>query len=466
MVFNSLEFLIFFPIVTVIFYLLPHKFRWIHLLISSCVFYMFFVPEYILILAITIVIDYYAGIWIEKTEGKKKKIYLFISIISTCLVLFFFKYYDFFNQSIASIFSYYGINYQARDLGLILPIGLSFHTFQSLSYVIEVYRGKQKAEKNFGIYSLYVMFYPQLVTGPIERPGNLLPQFREEKVFKYENIAKGLRLILFGLFIKMVVADNLAVYVNTIYDSPLAYNSGSIVMGLFFYSIQIYCDFFGYSTIAVGCALTIGFKIMNNFRNPFFAKNISEFWQKWHISLSTWFRDYIYFPLGGSKKGKFFWIRNIFIIFILSGIWHGTNWNYVLFGIAHAIFYILEKYWTDYFPLKFKNQFSRILRTVKTFLLVTLIFSIFRAQNLDQLSSIFTALFSNLDVTNFLEFDFMFLIFIGLFVIFEFLLKDSRFDLWCEKRNILTRWITYSILLFFILVFSSVENFQFVYFQF
>jgi alginate O-acetyltransferase complex protein AlgI len=184
MVFNSLEFLIFFPIVTVIFYLLPHKFRSIHLLISSCVFYMFFVPEYILILAITIIIDYYAGIWIEKREGKKKKIYLIISVISTCLVLFFFKYYDFFNKSIADVFSYFGLTYQTKDLGLILPIGLSFHTFQSLSYVIEVYRGNQKAEKNFGIYSLYVMFYPQLVTGPIERPGNLLPQFREKKLFK------------------------------------------------------------------------------------------------------------------------------------------------------------------------------------------------------------------------------------------------------------------------------------------
>ena len=466
MVFNSLEFLIYFPIVTVIFYLLPHRFRWIHLLIASCVFYMFFVPEYILILALTIIIDYYAGIWIEKREGKKKKIYLVFSIVSTCLVLFFFKYYDFFNQSISEVFAYFGVSYKVKDLGLILPIGLSFHTFQSLSYVIEVYRGNQKAEKNFGIYSLYVMFYPQLVTGPIERPGNLLPQFREKKIFSYENISNGLRLILFGLFIKMVIADNLAVYVNAIYESPLAYNSGNIALGIFFYSIQIYCDFFGYSTIAVGCALTIGFKLMDNFRHPFFAKNISEFWQKWHISLSTWFRDYIYFPLGGSLRGKFFWMRNIFIIFILSGIWHGTNWNYVIFGILHAVFYILEKYWTDFFPLKFKSQFIDVLRVIKTFFLVTLLFSIFRAQNLNQLFSIYEGLFTNFQVNNYVEFDYLFLVFLVIFIFFEFLLKNSRFDKWCERRNAYIRWGIYSILLFFILVFASVENFQFVYFQF
>jgi alginate O-acetyltransferase complex protein AlgI len=427
---------------------------------------MFFIPEYILILVITIVIDYYAGIWIEKREGKKKKIYLIISVISTCLVLFFFKYYDFFNHSIADVFAYFGLNYEVKDLGLILPIGLSFHTFQSLSYVIEVYRGKQKAEKNFGIYSLYVMFYPQLVTGPIERPGSLLPQFREEKFFKYENIAKGLRLILFGLFLKMVVADNLSVYVNAIYDSPSEFNSGNIVMGMFFYCIQIYCDFFGYSTIAVGCALSIGFKLMDNFKYPFFAKNISEFWQKWHISLTTWFRDYIYFPLGGSLKGKVFWIRNIFIIFILSGIWHGTNWNYVLFGIAHAFFYICEKYWSDYFPIKIKNQFIDVLRTLKTFLLVTLFFSIFRAQNLDQLISLYEGLLNNFQLHNYLEFDKLFILFIAIFILFEFLLKKSRFDIWCENINVYFRWGIYSVLLFLILVFSSVENFQFVYFQF
>ena len=302
MLFNSIEYVIFLPIVVMLFYLLPQRYRWMMLLVASCTFYMWFVPAYILILLGTIIIDYTAGILMEKyaDNQKLKRRWFKISIISTCLVLFVFKYLGFVNDNIVALCQSLNLNVNTT-VDLILPIGLSFHTFQSMSYVIEVYRGNQKAERNFGIYSLYVMFFPQLVTGPIERPGNLLRQLHEEKKFDYDNISKGFRLIIFGLFIKMVVADNVGAYVDMIYANPSKYSSWDILIGMFFYSFQIYGDFFGYSTIALGSAKLMGFSISDNFNTPYLSKSIAEFWRRWHISLSTWFRDYIYFPLGGSR---------------------------------------------------------------------------------------------------------------------------------------------------------------------
>ena len=344
MLFNSIEYVIFLPIVVILFYLLPHKYRWVMLLAASCTFYMWFVPKYILILLITIIIDYFAGILMEKyaDNHKLKKRFLVISIVSTCLVLFIFKYLGFVNDNLVALCQSLGLNVNTT-INLILPIGLSFHTFQSMSYVIEVYRGNQKAERNFGIYSLYVMFFPQLVTGPIERPGNLLRQLREEKRFSYENISKGLRLIIFGLFIKMVVADNIGYYVDLIYENPNKYNSWDIILGMFFYSFQIYGDFFGYSTIALGSAKLIGYDITNNFNTPYLAKSIADFWHRWHISLSTWFRDYVYFPLGGSRVKFSRWAFNIMVVFVISGIWHGAAWNFLIWGAAHGLLHILEK---------------------------------------------------------------------------------------------------------------------------
>ena len=258
MLFNSLEFMLFFPIVTTLYFIIPHKYRWAMLLGASCIFYMAFIPAYILILAVTICIDYAAGIMIDKTDGKRKKIFLLISIISTCLVLFIFKYYNFFNNSFASIASFFHLKYPVQALNIILPIGLSFHTFQSLSYVIEVYRGLQKSEKHFGIYALYVMFYPQLVAGPIERPQNLLHQFREKHYFDYQRVVEGLKLMVWGLFKKAVIADRLAVVVNQVYGSPAEYNGIALIIATVFFAFQIFCDFSGYSDIAIGAAKVMG----------------------------------------------------------------------------------------------------------------------------------------------------------------------------------------------------------------
>ena len=353
MVFNSIEFLIFLPIVVLLFYVLPQKLRWLMLLVASCTFYMWFVPKYILILLVTIVIDFSAGVLMEKytDRPKLKKTFLVVSIVSTLLVLMIFKYLNFLTENLSMLCAQIGME-RRWVTNIILPIGLSFHTFQSMSYVIEVYRGHQRAERHFGYYSLYVMFFPQLVTGPIERPGNLLRQLHEKKQFQYENISKGMRLIIYGFFIKMVVADNLGSYVDEVYADPTSYNSWSVMLAMAFYCFQIYGDFFGYSTIALGAAKLMGFDISDNFRTPYMAKSIAEYWQRWHISLSTWFRDYVYIPMGGSRVRFGKWALNIMVVFVLSGIWHGANWTYLLWGFSHGLLHIVEKALRKSMPLR------------------------------------------------------------------------------------------------------------------
>ena len=471
MLFNSIPFLIFFPIVTALFYLLPHKYRWIHLLAASCFFYMFFVPQYILILLITIVIDYAAGIYLEKTEGKRRKLFLVVSVVSTCLVLVIFKYLNFFNQNMISLSHYLGFYYPDRFINIILPIGLSFHTFQSLSYVIEVYRGNQKAEKHFGVYSLYVMFYPQLVTGPIERPQNLLRQLREKKIFQLSNVIRGLRLVLFGLFVKMVIADNLAVFVDQVYENPAIYNSYSLLTALLFYSFQIYCDFFGYSTIALGCALTMGYSITDNFKTPYLSKNITEFWHRWHISLSTWFRDYVYFPMGGNRVKMPRWILNIAVVFVLSGFWHGANWTFIFWGGSYALIYLIEHAFRKNVKLDFSKNLilSKILHGVaimKNFVLVTLIWVFFRAVNLSQIKQFYASIYHNFHVKDDFVVGRKIWLFLAFFVVMDVILRKSRFDTWCSNRSFVVRWLIYAVMLFLIIAFSSVESFPFIYFQF
>lgn len=472
MLFNSIEYVIFLPIVLVLFYILPHKLRWVMLLIASCTFYMWFIPKYILILLITIIIDYFAGILIEKynDNNKLKKRLLITSVVSTCLVLFIFKYLGFVNDNIVALCQALGLNVNTT-INLILPIGLSFHTFQSLSYVIEVYRGNQKAEHNFGIYSLYVMFFPQLVTGPIERPGNLLRQLHEEKKFDYDNISKGFRLIIFGLFIKMVVADNLGYYVDLIYEDPSIYNSWDIILAMIFYSFQIYGDFFGYSTIALGSAKLIGFDITDNFNTPYLSKSIAEFWHRWHISLSTWFRDYVYFPLGGSRVKFSRWAFNILVVFMLSGIWHGAAWNFLFWGFAHGLLQIIEKIILNHIPKKeHKGKIGSVLidafKIAKTFTLVTLFWSLFRATSFANISDLFTSLFNNFGVGEHLHVDINIWLYLGLFILLDVFIFNTRFDNWCGKLPAVVRWFIYFVLIFMIITCSSVNNFPFIYFQF
>jgi alginate O-acetyltransferase complex protein AlgI len=319
MLFNSLQFLLFFAIITLLYFEIPHRSRWLLLLIASCYFYMVFVPMYLLILAFIIVIDYGAGLFIENQSNiHYKKIFLFVSLFINIGTLVLFKYYNFFNQNLTDLLQIFKLHNTLPFLKIALPIGLSFHTFQAMSYTIEVYRGQQKAEKHFGIYALYVMFYPQLVAGPIERPQNILHQFREKHFVDWERIKSGLAMMLQGFIKKVVIADRLAMVVDAAYADPHATNGLSLAIATIFYAFQIYCDFSGYSDIGIGAARVMGFRLMTNFNAPYLANSVTEFWQRWHISLSSWFRDYVYIPLGGNRVGIKRWIFNICIVFIIS----------------------------------------------------------------------------------------------------------------------------------------------------
>ena len=403
MLFNSSEFVLFYIIVTALYFILAHKYRWGLLLAASCYFYMFFKPEYILILFFTIVIDYFAGISIENAKSaKQRKNYLILSLIANIGVLAVFKYYNFINDNITGLAGAFGIENHIPYLSILLPIGLSFHTFQAMSYTIEVYRGNFKAEKHFGIYSLYVMFYPQLVAGPIERPQNVLHQFHEKHTFSKQNFVDGFMLIAYGMFKKVVISDRLSVYVNSVYGNIDNASSLSILIAMVFFSIQIYCDFSGYSDIALGTAKTMGYDLMVNFRRPYTAKSISDFWSRWHISLSTWFRDYLYIPLGGNRVSKAKWLFNIAVVFMVSGIWHGANWTFIIWGALHALFnvgQIVAKPSLDGFTkatgiVKFPSFIKNTFNIGLTFSVVTLAWVFFRAESLNHAAEIFQRLFA------------------------------------------------------------------------
>ena len=400
MLFNSFDFIIFFVIVTSLYFILPHRFRWALMLVASCFFYMTFIPAYLLILFLLIIIDYSCAILMEPKKGRVRKAYLIFSIISTVCVLFLFKYFNFFNENLAGIAGIMGWNYSIEALSIILPIGLSFHTFQSLSYVIEVYRGKQSPERHFGIYSLYVMFYPQLVAGPIERPQNLLHQFYEHHAFDYGRVADGLRLMFWGLFKKVVIADRLAAIVGQVYSAPGLYNGPSLILATVAFSFQVYCDFSGYSDIAIGSARVMGFKLMENFRKPFSAVSISEFWKRWHISLTTWFKDYIYYPMISSKitKARIYWAT--LAIFLISGLWHGASWTFVLWGLLHGLYLVasyISKEWrqsaVSFFRLDRAPRLHWFIRVMFTFTLVNFSFILFRAESLGDAWMIISRLF-------------------------------------------------------------------------
>lgn len=383
MLFNSIHFLIFFIIVTLGYWSLGWKGRWRLLLFASCYFYMVFKPIYILILFFTIIIDYLAGIWIEQSKGSNRKLLLILSLISNIGILAIFKYFNFFNTNLSQFLGIFEIKNPVPYLEILLPIGLSFHTFQAMSYTIEVYRGNQKAERHFGIYALYVMFYPQLVAGPIERPQNVIHQFYEKHQFNWEKTKSGLMLMAWGLFKKVVIADRLAMIVDSAYNNPSEKNGLSLLIATFFYTFQIYCDFSGYSEIALGAARVMGFELMENFKSPYFSKSISEFWRRWHISLSTWFRDYLYIPLGGNRVAEWRRYVNQFIVFMVSGLWHGAQWTFVIWGSLHGFYLIVAALRNKYFPKLTlpDNTLGKSINLATTFTLVMLAWVFFRAKN-------------------------------------------------------------------------------------
>ena len=305
-------------------------------------FYMAFVPVYLLILLFTIAIDYCAGLLIEAAPGSRRKLYLAMSLVANVGVLAVFKYYSFFIGNANALLYWGGSEAALPLLRVVLPIGLSFHTFQAMSYTIEVYRRHQKAERHFGIFALYVLFYPQLVAGPIERPQNILPQFHQKQYFDYNRVVSGLQLMAWGLFKKVVIADRLALLVNEVYNTPTHYQGLPLLVATVFFSVQIYCDFAGYSDIALGSARVMGFDLMTNFSRPYFSRSLPEFWRRWHISLSTWFKDYVYLPLGGNRVALPRACFNLFFVFIISGLWHGASWTFIIWGALHGAYLVGE----------------------------------------------------------------------------------------------------------------------------
>ena len=389
MLFNSFHFLIFFPVVVILQFLLPQRLQLVWLVLASCYFYMALIPVYILVLFALILVDFGAGIAIENARGRRRKFFLVISLIANISVLGFFKYFNFFNGNAAALAQALHLPYSLHNLDFVLPIGLSFHTFQSMAYTVEVYRRRWPAERNLLKYALYVLFWPQLVAGPIERPQNLLPQFARRHGFDYDRVVDGLRLMLIGFFKKCVIADRLTMVVDPVYSRPDSYHGAALLLATYAFAFQIYYDFSGYTDIALGAARVSGFRLMQNFRQPYLASSVSEFWQRWHISLSTWFRDYLYIPLGGSRVPRPRHFFNLLVVFAVSGFWHGAQWTYLAWGTLHGIFLvgaIATQSWRDRLTeVLGLNRFPRLLFGVRvfcTFNLVSFAWIFFRATSL------------------------------------------------------------------------------------
>ena len=476
MLFNSIDFVIFFIVVTTVYFLIAHKYRWLLLLVSSCYFYMSFVPIYILILGFTIIIDYFAGIFLETSTGKKRKLFLIASLIANIAVLAVFKYYNFLNDNISMLLHGAGYKNPIPYLSILLPIGLSFHTFQAMSYTIEVYRGNQKAERHFGIYALYIMFYPQLVAGPIERPQNLLHQFYDKHDFDYDRVVDGLKQMLWGLFKKIVIADRLAIYVNEVYGRYETHSGLTLLMATVFFSFQIYCDFSGYSDIAIGAARVMGFKLMTNFNRPIFAKSTGEFWKRWHISLSTWFKDYLYFPLGGNRVAIPRLYINLFIVFVISGLWHGANWTFIVWGAINGfylIFGLITKKYRDKFNtiigLDKHPALHTFIQVTTVFILVCLVRVFFRAKSIPEAVYILKKIFSFsgplwTEGTSMVVMSFSAII-ILLVVELKMEYYKGNFSLFNNENRII-RKLSYAALIIMILLFGVFDGGQFIYFQF
>ncbi|HEY2775877.1 MAG TPA: MBOAT family O-acyltransferase [Candidatus Binatia bacterium] len=484
MLFNSLEFLIFFPVVTAIYFATPYSWRWLPLLLASCVFYMAFIPVYILILVFTIAIDYVAGIAIEGAQGRRRKLFLLASIFANVGVLAFFKYFNFLNANLAALAQFLHWNYPIRALGIILPIGLSFHTFQSLSYTVEVYRGNYPAERHPGIFALYVMFYPQLVAGPIERPQHVLPQLHARHEFRYGDAAAGLRLMAWGFFKKIVIADRLAVLVNQVYGAPSDYTGLPLIIATVAFAYQIYCDFSGYSDIALGSAQVMGIRLMRNFDCPYASTSISEFWRRWHISLSTWFRDYFYISLGGNRVSTWRWQTNLMLTFLASGLWHGANWTFVAWGALHGS-YLVVSIWTEKLRRAVSSalgldrmpRLHHTLRVAITFTLACIAWIFFRAANVQDAFYVLTHLLSGLSwqqasLAKLLDLGLngfevcVSLVAIGVLETVQWMQRHGRIAPGLGAQPVAVRWAAYYALVASILFFGAFTKAEFIYFQF
>jgi len=482
MIFNSIDFALFLPLVFCLYWLFNNNLRIqnIILLVSSYYFYASWDWRFLSLIIFSTLVDFYAGVCLSKYKSiSLRKFILGLSIMVNLGLLGFFKYYNFFVEQFINAFTLLGQDVSVNSLNIILPVGISFYTFQSMSYTIDVYRKNIVYSSDLICFSSYVSFFPQLVAGPIERASQLLPQFSQKKYFKYPQSVNGMRQILWGLFKKMVIADNCAEIANVLFDYPTQYSSTSLFLGAVFFAFQIYGDFSGYSDIAIGTARLFGFNLMKNFSTPYFSRDIAEFWRRWHISLSSWFRDYLYIPLGGSRVNLKKNIRNVFVVFLVSGLWHGANWTFIVWGAVHAIFFlsllILKKNRprleiTDkgsLFP-----RLSSLIGMATTFLITTMAWVFFRSKSIGEAVIYFKQMFSyklfsfpeivketNVKIC---------LVFLFVFISVEWLGRNHEFAI--EKIDQFfgraMRWAIYAFIIFLLGMYTPTQQIPFIYFQF
>lgn len=482
MLFNSIDFAIFLPIVFFLYWVVVNKNLQLQnflLLVASYVFYGWWDWRFLSLIAFSTLVDYSLGVLLGKEEKEsKRKVYLWTSIIVNLGFLGFFKYYNFFVESFVDAFTFFGQEIEIGTLNIILPVGISFYTFQTLSYTIDVYKLNLEPTKNFIAFGAFVSFFPQLVAGPIERASNLLPQILKKRSFNYCEAKDGLRLMLWGLFKKVVIADSLSPIVNDIFSNYSTLSSPVLIMGAIFFAFQIYGDFSGYSDIAIGTAKLFGIELMSNFKFPYFSKNIGEFWRRWHISLSTWFRDYLYIPLGGSRGSKMVGIRNVFAIFLVSGFWHGANWTFIFWGLFHALLFLPSfLIGTNRKYAEVKNtrlnvlaMISNVYRTLLTFILVTIGWVFFRSETitdsfiyLKRIGSSFSGI-PYIHPNGYRLVDYIVLL--VFFIVYEYIIRNNeRKPIGFKNRYV--RLFVYVLLVFLMLLFydDGVDR-SFIYFQF
>jgi alginate O-acetyltransferase complex protein AlgI len=482
MLFNSIEFAIFLPIVFLLYWFVTNKnlkLQNAFLILASYFFYGWWDWRFLSLIIFSSSVDYLIGIALSKQgDAKKRKLLLLASIAVNIGFLAFFKYFNFFADSFASAFTLLGVPFEPTRLNIILPVGISFYTFQTLSYTIDVYRRKLEPTKDALSFYAFVSFFPQLVAGPIERATNLLPQFYKKRQFDHEKAVDGMRQILWGLFKKMVIADNCAVYVNAVFANPSDYPASTLLLGAIFFAFQIYGDFSGYSDIAIGTSRLFGFNLMRNFAYPYFSRDIAEFWRRWHISLSTWFRDYVYIPIGGSRVGNWKKIRNVFIIFIVSGFWHGANWTFIIWGALNAIYFLpllLMKSNRSNLDVVAQNSFfpnlKEILQVGTTFTLTTLAWVFFRSASVSDAIQYLIRIFSPSlfvypkNVYGFPQHEVITIL--GLFIFVEWMQRRKEHALQFDSIRIprALRWCIYYFIILIIVAYSGIQQ-QFIYFQF
>ena len=485
MYFNSIDFAIFLPIVFVLYWFVFKKSiskQNAFLLIASYFFYGLWDWRFLFLIAFSTIVDFSVANAIFKHHNRKrKKILLLVSLFVNLGLLGFFKYYNFFLDNFVSAFTFLGKDFSAERLDIILPVGISFYTFQTLSYTIDVYKGRLKPTNDFIAFGSFVSFYPQLVAGPIERATNLLPQFYKQRSFNYYKSIDGLKQILWGLFKKIVIADNAAVFANDIFSNYNDYNGSTLALGALFFAFQIYGDFSGYSDIAIGTARLFGFNLMQNFAFPYFSRDIAEFWRRWHISLSTWFRDYLYIPLGGSKGGKWMQVRNVFIIFLVSGFWHGANWTFIFWGFLNALFFLplllINKNRTNLDVIaksKLLPNVKELIAMLATFTITCFAWIFFRANNLEHaveyIKGIFSQTLFNSPVSDIWTINtgyqiVIYTILLLFFIFMEWINRHKQYGMQIYVRNKLLRWLLYYFVILSCFIMNGIQQ-EFIYFQF